>query len=170
MARRKVTIGLATSLDNFIAREDGSCDWLTYGVEVAAMSKAYWQTIDVVLMGRKTWEIGGVPDAKATYVFSRTLKQVPGAEVVAEDAAKVTGRLKVGAGKGICVYGGGELARSLLDAGLVDEMVLNVHPILLGRGIPLFLGLTRQIDLELIDHRFYGKGNAIMSYRVLGGR
>ena len=69
-------------------------------------------------------------------------------------------------GKGVCLFGGGELASMLFNADLIDEIVLNIHPVLLGSGIPLFHEMDRQIDLELFDSQTNKRGNLIVSYRV----
>lgn len=81
---RRVIFGGATSLDNFLARPDGSVDWLMWSREAAAVTNAFWTTIDTVLMGRKTYEVAvgmgqdaGSPGMK-TFVFSRTLTKMPG--------------------------------------------------------------------------------------------
>jgi dihydrofolate reductase len=86
--------------------------------------------------------------------------------VVAEDAAAFLERLKREAGKGICVMGGGELARSLLAAGVVDELGVNIHPILLGSGVRLFHELPREIRLELRECRRLENGCVYLLYRV----
>jgi dihydrofolate reductase len=101
-------------------------------------------------------------------VFSRTMSKVPSPEVtlVAEDAASYLSGLKAAEGKGICVMGGGELARSFFEAGLIDEVGLNIHPVLLGAGIPLFHGLSRPIDLELLTARTLAGGCVLVRYRV----
>jgi dihydrofolate reductase len=62
--------------------------------------------------------------------------------------------------------GGGELAHSLLEAGLVDEIGFNIHPVLLGSGTPLFYPMKRQIDLELLDCRRFKNGCVYVMYRV----
>jgi len=62
--------------------------------------------------------------------------------------------------------GGGEFAKSLFEAGLIDEVHLNIHPILLGSGTPLFLSMERQIDLELIESKTLQLGCVALSYRV----
>jgi dihydrofolate reductase len=62
--------------------------------------------------------------------------------------------------------GGGELARSLFEADLIDEIGLNIHPVLLGRGIPLFHSMTRPIDLELKECRAFKNGCVYVTYRV----
>jgi dihydrofolate reductase len=107
-----------------------------------------------------------------SYVFSRTLKpQKQGdLEIVAGDAVKFVKRLKKADGKDICVMGGGELARSLFDAGLIDEIGFNIHPVLLGSGIPLFHEMKRQIDLELLECKAFKNGCVYVSYRVKRGK
>src|SRR6516162_6678166 len=123
---RKFTFGGANSLDNFIARPDHAVDWLLWGKEAAAVMADYWKTIDTVLMGRKTYEVavrsgqggGGYPGV-VTYVFSRTLAEVPaGVTLVHGDAVEFVRDLKHRDGKDICLMGGGELARPLFEAGL----------------------------------------------------
>ena len=171
---RKTVFGGANSLDNFIARPDHTVDWLMWGDEVAAIMAQFWTTIDTVVMGRKTYEVAermgqrdGYPGVK-NYVFSRTLDQKPGGNVtiVRDDAAGFVKRLKQQDGKDICVMGGGELARSLFEAGLIDEVGFNIHPVLLGQGIPLFHPMSRQIDLELKECRPFKNGCVYVAYRV----
>ena len=109
---RKVTFGGANSLDNYLARPDHAVDWLLWGEEAAAVMSSFWETIDTVLMGRKTFEVAvrsgqtqGYPGVK-NYVFSRTIKSVEGpVTVVAEDAAGFVRRLKREEGKDICLNG-----------------------------------------------------------------
>jgi dihydrofolate reductase len=171
---RKVTFGGANSLDNYLARPDHAVDWLLWGEEAAAVMADFWKTIDTVLMGRKTYEVaarsgqsGGYPGVK-NYVFSRTLKEDPGGgvTVVRGDAAEFVRGLKEQDGKDICLMGGGELARSLFEAVLIDEIGFNIHPVLLGSGIPLFHPMTRQIDLELLECRPFKNGCVYVMYRV----
>jgi dihydrofolate reductase len=133
----------------------------------------FWKTIDTVVMGRKTYEVmlrmgtSSYPDVK-NYVFSRTLKESPGknVEIISEDAAVFVRKLKRRKGKGICVMGGGELANALFRANLIDEIGLNIHPILLGSGVPLFYELKQSIALELIECRTLKGGCVMVSYRV----
>ncbi len=170
---RTVTFGVASSLDDFIARADHSVDWLIWSEEVSTLVAAFWKTIDTVVMGRKTYEVAlnsgttSYPGVK-NYVFSRTMAQVPDerVEIVADDAATFIRNLKRQEGKGICVMGGGELAKSLFDAGLIDEVGLNIHPVILGSGISLFHEMDRQINLELIECRILETGCVYVLYRV----
>ena len=172
---RLVTFGVANSLDNFIARKDDSVDWLLWTKEVGEIMQTYWKTIDTVLMGRRTYEVasksskggGGYPGIK-TYVFSRTIKKKSSKKLtfVSEDAASFVRRLKEEDGKDICVMGGGVLAKSLFEAGLIDEVGLNIHPVLLGSGIPLFYEMPRQIDLELVKCQELSNGCLVVTYRT----
>lgn len=172
---RKVTFGGANSLDNYLARPDHAVDWLMWGDEAAAVMANYWKTIDTVLMGRKTYEValksgqgeGGYP-RMTTYVFSRTLPagKRGSVTIVAEDAVNFVRDLKRQEGKDICLMGGGELARPLFEAGLIDEIGFNIHPVLLGAGIPLFHPMCRQIDLELLECKPFKNGCVMVSYRV----
>jgi dihydrofolate reductase len=172
---RTVTFGVACSLDGFIARPDHSVDWLRWNKDVRAITDAFWKTIDTVVMGRKTYAVaaksggGGYPGVK-NFVFSRTLKPSdnPKIEIIADDAAPFVAALKKAKGKSICVMGGGELASDLFNAGLIDEVGLNIHPIVLGSGIPMFPGVRKQIDLELIESRQLEGGCVYVLYRVKG--
>jgi len=102
-----------------------------------------------------------------TYIFSRTLDRVGhGAHLVKEDAGEFVRRLKEQPGKGICIMGGGELAQSLFTAGVIDEVGLNVHPILLGSGVPFFRDAGRRISLELAESRVIDGGCVLSMYRV----
>jgi len=173
---RKVTFGGANSLDNYFARKDDGIDWLMWSDEAASVMMDYWKTIDAVVMGRKTYEVGlkmsggkGNPYPQIqSYVFSRTLKRSdhPGVQIIAEDAAEFVRKLKRRKGKDICVMGGGLLAKSLFEAKLIDEIGFNIHPVLLGSGIPLFHEMKRQINLELLDCKRFKNGCVYVSYRV----
>ncbi len=182
---RKVTLGLANSLDNYIARKDGGFDWIHWSNEVAEISAKFMKTVDALLIGRKTFDgmlaygQTSYPGVK-NYVFSRSKKKREAlkkklaakkkpdrnVEIVTEDATKFVKELKKRKGKGIVVFGGGELARSLFEADLIDEVVLNIHPVLLGSGIPLFHEMKKQIDLELLECKILKGGYLAVTYRV----
>ena len=181
---RKVTFGGANSLDNFIARPDGTFDWIMWSDETGELMKDYWAKIDTMVMGRKTWDVALANSPKPkkknkksanpygdikTYVFSRTLEagEQDGAIIVNEDPGEFVRELKQQEGKEICVMGGGELGRELFEAGVIDEIGFSIHPVLLGSGIPLFHPMKRQIDLELIECRPFKNGCVYVLYRVL---
>jgi len=107
-----------------------------------------------------------------TYVFSRTLKTIsnPEIELVARDAVKFVAALKQQPGKGICLMGGGELAQALLAADLVDRIGLNIHPVLLGSGIPAFRDPGKRVKLKLTECRAIDGGCILANYQVMRGK
>lgn len=175
---RKVTFGGANSFDNYFARRDDSVDWLMWTHEVAPIMAAFWKSIDTVVMGRRTYEValrmgvgGGAYPGMKNYVFSRTMKQNPkkkvkNLEFIFENAADFVRKLKSQEGKDICVMGGGLLAKSLFEANLIDEIGFNIHPVLLGSGIPVFHEMDHQIDLELLECKALKNGCVMVTYRV----
>jgi dihydrofolate reductase len=164
---RTVTYGAACSLDGFIAAADGGMDWLHFSRDVQDIMAEYWATIDALIWGRKTWEFGGGPAKLPTYVCSRTLAEIheSGVQLVKSDAGEFVRALKRQPGKGICLMCGGGLARSLFEAGVIDEVRINIHPVLLGSGVPLFRDAGR-IALEHIESRVIDGGCVLASYRV----
>jgi dihydrofolate reductase len=171
---RRITYGAACSLDGYIARPGGEVDWLRWSDDVQRLTADYWTNVDTVLMGRKTYDVAramgtGAYPGVTNYVFSRTLvtNPEPGVTLVREDASRFVAELKEQAGQDICVMGGGEFAQTLFAAGLIDEVGANIHPILLGEGIPLFQELPRQVELELIRHEPLAHGCLYVLYRVL---
>jgi dihydrofolate reductase len=155
-----------------------SLDWLRWSHDAAAISRASFEGVDAMLMGRKTFELawvkGGGPPVTAvtTYVFSRTLERLPeGAtgELVRSDAVEFVRKMKAAAGGSILVMGGGELGTALVEAGLVDELGFSVHPVILGGGIPALFPMTRRVELELLEARAIAQGCVLLRYAVANG-
>ncbi len=172
---RKVTLGFASSLDNYIARKDLKIDWILSSEESKSVLAKLWKNIDTVLIGRKTFEPvlhSGKPwpsfPGVKNYVFSRTLRSCPdkNVQIISEDAAEFVRKLKIEKGKDIFAMGGGELAKSLFDANLIDEISLSIHPLLLGTGVPLFLPAEPQLDLELLECKPFKNGCVLVRYRI----
>jgi dihydrofolate reductase len=174
---RKVIYGGACSLDGFFTDRNGGVDWLIYGKDVEAIMRQSWANVDTILLGRKTWEWAasqpGPADDSAfagvkSYVFSRTLKSLPDqkAQLVSSDAGEFVRKLKREPGKDMIVMSGGNFAASLFKAGVVDEVGLNVHPVLLGAGAPAFLDAGARINLELTETRQLEGGCVLVKYDV----
>jgi dihydrofolate reductase len=172
---RKVTFRVANTLDNYIARIDGAVDWILGSDEANSAMTDLWKNIDAVVIGRKTYEPvlkSGTPfptfRGVKNYVLSRTLKGISdkNVEIIGEDAVEFVGKLKMEEGKDIFIMGGGLLAKPLFEANLIDEVKVNIHPVLLGSGIPLFHEMSHQIDLELIECKPYKNGCVSVTYRV----
>ena len=171
---RTVTYGGACSLDGFITGPEAAMDWLRMSSDVGEIIAESWKLTDTVLMGRKTWEVaqkaggGGERPGVNTYVFSRTLRpsDVPGATLVSDNAGEFVRDLKRQKDRGIMVMGGGELARSLLEADVIDEIGFKVHPVLLGSGVPALLDAKRRVDLRLIECRQLERDCVLMRFSV----
>lgn len=139
---RRLRYHVAVSLDGFIAGPAGEYDWIVMdpAIDFAAMYRQF----DTAVMGRKTYEVTAqsgpdwMPGPEAV-VFSRTLPAATrkGVRITNDDPREVVKALKARPGKDIWLFGGGELFRTLLDAGLVDTVEVAVIPVLLSRGIPL---------------------------------
>ena len=178
---RILTYGGAVSLDGFLACVNGAVDWMHFSKDVQQVMADYWKNVDTILMGRKTYAVSVAHNPKKsksakrteatmrTFVFSRTLKEIddPGVQLVTSDAVEFVQHLKQKPGKDICLMGGGELAQSLLAAGLVDKVGLNIHPILLGSGIPTFREFGHRIKLTLAECRTLEGGCILANYDVL---
>jgi dihydrofolate reductase len=187
---RELKYYVACTVDRFIAREDGSLDDFTAeGEHFADLLESFPETIpahlrnalgvhaankqfDVVLMGRRTYEVGlkfGVTNPYPhleQYLFSRSLKESPDGNVqlVSENSTDVIKELKQQAGKDIWLCGGGDLATMVFTE--IDEIILKVFPFLLGSGIPLFSGGTPKTDLDLKSHKVYDNGFMLLRYRL----
>ena len=170
---RNVILQLAVSLDGFIEGPNGEYDWC-FTDQDYGMSE-FMQRVDSMFIGRKSYELvlsmgeaamAGFPKLKE-YVFSTTLTDVkPGATVVNGDTATEVQRFKNEPGKDIWLFGGASLTTSLLNLGLVDEISLAVHPILLGGGKPLFSNIEKQVPLTQKDTKCYSTGLVSLTYTI----
>jgi dihydrofolate reductase len=173
---RHVVYGGAMSLDGFIAGPNGEFDWIVTDpdIDFAALMARF----DIFLIGRKTFEVmrrmgNAAPPTPGIrhIVCSRTLRpeDCPGA-TLSDDAEGVVADLRAKPGKDIALFGGGELFRSLLAAGLVDEVSVSVVPVLLGGGVPLLPPPAERARLVLKTHRVYRKtGTVGLEYGIVHG-
>jgi dihydrofolate reductase len=167
---RRVVYSVAMSLDGYIADPQGGYDWIVMDPEIDfdALFKRY----DAVLMGRKAYDGAkqsgyGMPKPE-TYVFSRTLQQANAPDVtVSNDPRKTITALKRQKGKDIWLWGGGELFRSVLELGLVDQLEVAIIPVLLGDGLPLLPRTGTRARLKLAGQKLYKKtGTLMLNYEV----
>lgn len=170
---RRLRYQVAVSLDGYIARTDGTYDWIVMdpAIDFAAMFREY----DAAVMGRKTFDVVAKQSPeflpRNAVVFSRTLPEGTrhGARITHDDPVAVVTALKAQAGGDIWLYGGGDLFRTLLAAGLVDTVELAVIPVLLGQGVPL-LPPGAETTLTLTGHHVLpGSGIVLLAYQVPGG-
>ena len=173
---RTLRYSVAASLDGFIAGPKGEYDWIV--MDPAIDFNALYNEFDTVVMGRKTYQMmtaqggtGAMPGVEVV-VFSRTLKprDAKGIRVTKDSPADVVAALKKKPGRDIWLFGGGELFRSLLDAGLVDTVEIAVMPVMIGSGIPL-LPPGALATLTLADQKILKRsGIVVLSYSTPKGR
>ncbi|HWY07283.1 MAG TPA: dihydrofolate reductase family protein [Candidatus Acidoferrales bacterium] len=175
LAMRKVVLSLGISLDGYIARLDGSVDFLFMPKDYPM--GLFLKTIDTAIMGRKTYEVGlkmgggsaFVGSSTTYYVMSRS--QAPGERggviFTKQTPAELIAQIRKNRGKNIWHMGGGELAREFLKADLVDEIYLGVVPVLLGEGLPLFPSGFPQRNFTLLENKTYSKGLIALKYKLL---
>jgi dihydrofolate reductase len=174
---RKVVLGLGISLDGYIARPDGSVDFLFMPKDYGKDLGTFLKKLDVAILGRKTYDIakalgGGDFGNTKPYVFSRSLPpgERDGIIFVNESPADLVARLRAQPGKDMWLMGGGELAREFLKADLVDEMYIGILPVLIGEGIPLFPSGFPQREFELVENKSYSRGLVALMYRRAGAK
>ena len=180
----RVTIHMAASLDGFIARKDGSVDWLETGDDfaggetmAAGVVEAFLATIDCYVMGSRTYETALSFEAKGsgwpygdkpTFVLtSRDLPRVrESVELFVGDLTQlVDGRLRPSF-KSIWFVGGGVVAGECLRLGLADEIRYSVLPVVIGDGIRFFEQLDRDVALHLAGVTAYTNGVVDLRYEV----
>src|SRR3954447_17968815 len=160
---RLVRFGGAMSLVGYIAGPRGEYDWIV--IDPECDFSEHMRQFDTFLIGRKTFEAMRRMGSEAqsipgiqNVVFSRTLKPADYPQVAMSDnAVRFVTELRATPGKDIALFGGGELFRSLLAAGLVDRLELGIIPVLLGDGIPLLPPPAARTTLKLRKQRVLKK-------------
>lgn len=167
---RKIILNVAVSLDGFIEGPNGEYDWCftdqDYGME------AFTADTDAVFIGRKSYEVlqeyGNPWPDKMLYIFSDTLTSADGnAEIIRSDAyTERIDAIRHADGKNIWLFGGANLLSQLLAKNYVNELLLSVHPVVLGTGTPLFKDLTERLELNLLDSAVYDTGLVQLTYSL----
>lgn len=188
---RELEYYIATSLDGFIARSDGSFADFPWDEDFIDAIRAHFpetlpapmrpgasraenRRFDTVLMGRRTYEVGadqGLTNPYPTldqFVFSRSMSASPDPAVtlLSGDTVEFVSDLKAQEGGAIWICGGSELATPLVEAGLVDRVILKTAPVLFGEGIPLLRSELRGITLRLETRQTFDSGYVMTEYTV----
>jgi len=179
--KRKIIVYISTRSDGFIARPDGSFDWLdrprpkgNYGMD------AFYKSIDTTLRDRETYNLaldfqkrgvaGTAFDTKVkNYVFTRSQPQSAppvGVEFVIEPIKAFATRLREKKGKDIWMMGGAGIIASFLDEGEIDEFIIHVIPKFIGEGVPLIAPSSRTAPLKLISSTKFTDGVVKLHYAV----
>jgi dihydrofolate reductase len=163
---RKLKVYIAVSLDGYIATREGKIEWLTGYPNPEGTDYGYADflaTTDTTLMGNTTYkevlvlsETFPYPD-KINYVFTRDSTHIDTEYVkfISRDIAEFVDHLKKEDGKDIWLIGGGQLNGALLQANLIDEMIIHVMPLILGDGLPLFGGIPMEKVFRLTTTKAY---------------
>ncbi len=176
----KCSVFIATSLDGFIARQDGDISWLTntdYSIESEDFGFAeFYASVDAIVMGRKTYETA-LGFSEWPYVNKRVVvlshASISNPSQLARNVEHMSGSpaevaLRLEASCACHVYiDGGYTIQGFLKAGLIDEMTITTIPILLGSGIPLFGPLNQDIHLQVVCSQAYPNGFVQTKYKVL---
>ncbi len=170
MKERKIILNLCTSLDSYIEGGNGEIDWCLmdqdYGME------EFLNRIDTIFFGRKSYEqlVREMPNAfldKKKVVFSRTLKNGSNSlKIISNNIEEEVNQIKKAEGKDIWLFGGASLATDMINAKLVDELMISVHPLILGRGKSLFIDIQNRTKLKLIDNKTFSTGLVQLLYKV----
>jgi dihydrofolate reductase len=173
---RKIVLQLAVSLDGFIEDASGAYDWC-FTDDDYGMSD-FLKRIDTLLMGRKTYEVllsmgenalPGFPKFRQ-YVVSTSLSATQDESILINDNVEERiAQLKKEPGKDIWLFGGASLTTFLMNKKLVDEIILAVHPILLGSGKSLFQGIKQRMPLQFQHSKAYPSGLVMLYYTVIKG-
>lgn len=162
----KVILFIASSADNYIAGEDGSIDWLFHDADYNY--KKFFAGVGTVIMGRKTFELSKTfaqnpYPGKKIVVFTRKKGNSDRDAEFSDDPVQAVKKLKEQEAMNIWLVGGCEINSILLENDLIDELILSVHPIILGKGIPLFKG-AKQAKMELKRMQEFGSGLVQLHY------
>jgi dihydrofolate reductase len=184
---RKVILSMMMSLDGFIEGPNGEMDWLPPFNDEEKWKDIHeemWTQLnstDTILLGRITYQIweeywpavaknpssikndlkfSQYVDKTQKIVFSKTLKKVnwKNTRLISKNIAEEILKIKEQSGKNIVLAGGANIAQTFMNLRLIDEYIINVHPVILGKGKPLFKNITDRHKLILIGSKIYNSG------------
>jgi dihydrofolate reductase len=185
---RKVILNLAITLDGYIEGEHGELDWLVRDgqTDFGDILQEILSDKDIIFYGRISYDKWGnfqpdenasqkmkaayqLLDSKQKYVFSKTRhRDQTNAIFVHSNSKERVLAIKNQSGKNIWLYGGAKIITTFFNLDLIDEYRLAVHPVILGKGKPLFENIEDQHKLELIDAKGYASGVTLLNYRAAG--
>jgi len=187
---RKIISLIHLSLDGFAAGPNDELDWIAYDEELEQDAHALHALTDAVIWGRRTYEgmasywltVPGNPastpaelaharwlDDATKIVVSRTLERIDWNDahntvLIKENIAEEINKIKQQPGKDIWFLGSTMLAQTFMQLDLIDEYRININPTVLGRGKPLFAGVTREIPLKLLESKTFKSGVVALRY------
>ncbi|MCF7802246.1 MAG: dihydrofolate reductase family protein [Candidatus Marinimicrobia bacterium] len=181
----KNSVFIASSLDGYIARENGELDWLpgADGKPIEGLEEnddlgfdAFMNAVDVLVMGRNTfeaaltfesWPYVNMPVVVLSSTLSRLPADIPESVSLRNSSPKELVQELETTGYKHAYIDGGKTIQRFLAARLIDEMCITTIPVLLGGGIPLFGEMNRDIQLKLVESKSFANGMLQTKYRVL---
>jgi len=167
---RKIIVNLCCSLDSFIEGAHGEIDWCftdqDYGMT------PFLDRVDTLIFGRHSYVqlLEMAPDAfsdKQRIIISKTLRtEAKNTRIIASNLNEEIQKLITQPGKDIWFFGGARLLSTFLNLNLIDEMIIALHPLILGGGKPLFKDIDQRIKLKLKDTKTYTTGLVQLTYEV----
>jgi dihydrofolate reductase len=178
---RKVILDLAVTLDGYIEGPKGEIDWCILDDDM--QFDKFIESVDTIFYGRVSYDAWGSyqPDenanetekkiwnavhSKSKFVFSSQARNDINAEFINGDIAKSVNEIKMQNGKDIWLYGGAKLIETFIKENLIDVYRLSIHPIVLGKGKPLFENLDDRVNLKLTDANKFRSGVVQLIYDV----
>ena len=183
-----------TSLDGFVAGANGEMDWIALDDELFDDVGKITDTADTALYGRTTYQMmesywPTAADSPAAtkhdiehanwvnnalkIVFSRSLKETDpiitgwqNTKIIRDNITEEIANMKKQPGKNLLLIGSASIAHTFMEHDLIDEYWINVNPIILGAGIPLFKNINTQVNLNLIQSKKYGCGVVALQYEM----
>ena len=184
----KLTVYNFLTLNGYFKGLHNDLSWQRHGEEEGQYAARGAQSESALLFGRITYEMmasfwptaagrqlnPGVAEGmnkSEKIVFSRTLQKAEweNTRIINDDLVEATRRLKEVEGKVMTILGSGSIATQLADAGLIDEYLLMLNPVALGDGTSFLQGLTKRLDLELVEARSFKSGVILLHYRPIKG-
>jgi dihydrofolate reductase len=185
---RKVILSTNVTLDGFIEGPNGELDWMAMDGELWADFNDLQNNVDTVLFGRAAyqgfaahWPAVAANPASPKYeldfarwlertpklVFSKTLgaAEWKNSRLVTGNLVDEIANLRQRPGRDLLMFGGGGIASTFMKLGLIDGYRINVFPVILGAGIPLFKDLRGRIHLQLLNRKTYQSGVVGLQYR-----
>jgi len=169
---RDIKLFIASSLDGYIATEDEDVSWLFSDADYGY--KKFYDSIDTVIMGRKTYEkalkLEEHPfNEKKCYIFTKNLnfkiKEKNIVQII-NNIIEFVKDLVNSDGKDIWLVGGADIISILINANMVKEIILSIHPIILGKGIPLSKDIEIQVNLKLFNSITFERGLVQLYYKI----
>lgn len=178
---------MIVSLDGYTEGANGEVDWFTWDEETSKYTLNIMNEVDLIMYGRKAYEANAkywqaIPklstsseneiafahlmNEKPKIVFSKTLEKAGwNARLIKDNIPEEIRKEKQKPGKDMVLFAGSKIAQTFINLGLIDEYRFLVHPVILGKGNPLFENITASHNLKLIDAKSSPKGIMVLRYQ-----